>query len=88
MDIFRQYCKDNNITLPAGYDDESRFALRILQGKKWKYDVAAAEIQSHHDWKTATYPLQFDPIKDMLNMGIIYGYKRDACFRPVVIVNC
>jgi len=50
--------------------------------------VAAAEIISHHEWKTATYPLQFDPIKDILNLGVIYGYKRDICFRPVIVVNC
>lgn len=50
--------------------------------------MAAAEIISHHEWKTATYPLQFDPIKDILNLGVIYGYKRDICFRPVIVVNC
>ena len=88
LENFRQYCKDNNINLPQGYDDDSRFALRILQGKKWKYDVAAAEIISHHEWKTATYPLHFDPIKDVLNLGVIYGFKRDNCFRPVIIVDC
>ena len=30
LENFRQYCKDNNVILPEGYDDEKRFALRIL----------------------------------------------------------
>lgn len=88
LEKFRDYCKENNITIPAGYDDEKRFVLRVLQGKKWKYDVAANEIISHNDWKVATYPLLYDPVKDMLNQGVIYGHKRDISFRPVIIVCC
>jgi len=88
LDQFRDYCKENNITIPEGYDDDSRFVLRVLQGKKWKYDIAAAEIISHSEWKKATYPLQYDPVKNMLNEGIIYGHKRDICMRPVIVVNC
>jgi uncharacterized protein YeeX (DUF496 family) len=88
LDQFRDYCKENNIKIPDGYDDDSRFVLRVLQGKKWKYDIAAAEITSHAEWKAATYPLAYDPVKDMLKAGIIYGHKRDSMMRPVVIVNC
>lgn len=63
--------------------------LRVLQGKKWKYDVAAAEIISHADWKKATYPLPYDDaIKGMLRQGVIYGYKRDKMQRPIIIVDC
>ena len=87
IEAFREYCKENNIEIPAGYDDESRYILRILQGKKWKYDVCAQEIQAHSEWKTATYPLQYDPVKDILQQGIIYGFKRDKCMRPVIIVQ-
>ena len=50
--------------------------------------MAAAEIISHHEWKVATYPLQYDPVKEMLQQGVIYGVNRDKCFRPIVIVNC
>jgi len=32
--------------------------------------------------------LQYDPIKDILREGIIYGYKRDKCFRPIIMINC
>jgi hypothetical protein len=88
LEQFREYCSQNQITIPQGYDDDNRFVLRILQGKKWKYDVTAAAIIEHHDWKTATYPMAYDPVKDMLNAGVIYGFMRDKCFRPVVIVNC
>ena len=44
LEQFRDYCKENSIVIPEGYDDDNRFVLRVLQGKKWKYDVAAAEI--------------------------------------------
>ena len=30
LEAFRKYCKDNNINIPEGYDDENRFVLRIL----------------------------------------------------------
>ena len=88
LESFREHCKENNITIPEGYDDDSRFVLRVLQGKKWKNDVAAAEIISHSEWKQATYPLQYDPIKEMLVKGVIYAHKRDKQMRPVIVVNC
>ena len=77
LDKFRDFCKENEITIPEGYDDEKRHLLRVLQGKKWKFDVTAGEILSHSEWKSKTYPLMFDPVKDMLNEGVIYGHKRD-----------
>ena len=30
LEAFREYCKENNITIPEGYDDEKRFLLRVL----------------------------------------------------------
>jgi len=88
LEAFRDYCKTNGITLPEGYDDENRFVLRVLQGKKWNHEVTKNEIMSHFEWKKAAYPLKYDPIKNILASGVIYGYKRDIKFRPVVIVNC
>lgn len=88
LEQFRQYCKDNNITIPEGYDDDKRFVLRVLQGKKWKHDITAQAIIAHNEWKQATYPLRYDPVKDMLCTGVIYGHKRDKMFRPIIIVNC
>ena len=88
LDKFRDFCKENNITIPQGYDDEKRFVLRVLQGKKFKHDITAGEILSHAEWKEKTYPLQYDPVKQMLSEGVIYGHKRDKQMRPVIIVNC
>ena len=51
LDKFRDFCKENNITIPQGYDDEKRFVLRVLQGKKFKHDITAGEILSHSEWK-------------------------------------
>ena len=51
LEKFRDYCKENSIEIPVGYDDEKRHVLRVLQGKKWKYDVTAKEILSHNEWK-------------------------------------
>lgn len=59
-----------------------------MQGKKWKNEVAANEIKAHSEWKLATYPLKYEPAKDMLSSGVIYGHKRDKCQRPVIIVSC
>lgn len=88
LDKFREFCKENGHAIPDGYDDDSRFVLRVLQGKKWKYDVTIAEIIAHNTWKTATYPLQYDPIKDILATGVIYGHKRDSSFRPIIHISC
>lgn len=46
------------------------------------------EIKAHSEWKKVTYPLKYDPVKEMLAQGVIYGHKRDNCFRPIIIVNC
>lgn len=62
--------------------------LRVLQGKKWNFEQTANELVEHAQWKAATYPLQLDPIIDILNTGVIYGYKRDKSFRPVIMVDC
>ena len=88
LDNFREHCKKQNIDIPEGYDDESRFVLRVLQGKKWNYEVTINQIIAHNVWKKATYPLQYDPIKDILNTGVIYGFKRDRNMRPVIVVDC
>lgn len=57
LEKLRDYYKENNITMPEGYDDDKRFILRVLQGKKWKLDVTAGEILTHSEWKLKTYPL-------------------------------
>lgn len=88
LEQFREYCKQNQIVIPAGYDDDNHFLLRILQGKKWKYDVAAATMIELNDWKVSTYPIQYDAIKSTLEKGIVYGYGRDKRFRPIIVVNC
>mmetsp|Transcript_11069 Transcript_11069/g.18523 ORF Transcript_11069/g.18523 Transcript_11069/m.18523 type:complete len:167 (+) Transcript_11069:146-646(+) len=88
LEAFRKFCKEKGQDIPEGYDDENRFVLRVLQGKKWKYEVAIEEIITHSEWKKATYPLKYDPVKDMLSQGIIYAHKRDLKHRPIVIVDC
>lgn len=88
LEKFRDFCKENGHTIPEGYDDESRFVLRVLQGKKWKHDLTIQELISHCEWKKATYPLSYDPIKDMLATGVIYGHKRDISHRPVIVIDC
>ena len=32
--------------------------------------------------------MRYEPIKDILCSGVIYGYKRDKRMRPVIIVDC
>ena len=45
-------------------------------------------MADHNTWKLATYPLSYDPVKEMLNDGFIYGAGRDKKFRPVIVLNC
>ena len=30
LEQFREYCKQNSINIPPGYDDDNRFVLRVL----------------------------------------------------------
>lgn len=30
LEAFREYCQENSIAIPDGYDDDTRFLLRIL----------------------------------------------------------
>lgn len=30
LEAFREHCKENDFTIPEGYDDEKRFLLRVL----------------------------------------------------------
>lgn len=67
LENFKKHCDEHYSQVVDGvsqrnealewYLGDSRFALRILQGKKWNYDVAAKEILIHAEWKKATYPL-------------------------------
>jgi hypothetical protein len=45
-------------------------------------------MNEHNEWKLKTYPLSYDPVKDMLQDGFIYGAGRDTKFRPVIVINC
>ena len=34
-----------------------------------------------------TFPMDPSTLENMINKGIIYGYKRDKGSRPIIIVN-
>ncbi len=50
LDKFREHCKNNKINIPDGYDDHTRFLLRILQGKG-DYAKKINDILAHNEWK-------------------------------------
>ena len=50
--------------------------------------MSATELVEHITWKKENYPLKYDPVKEILTSGVIYGYKRDKSLRPIVVVDC
>lgn len=40
LNDFRNFLKQRNYVLPAGYDDDQRLVLRFLQKMKWDYQKA------------------------------------------------
>ena len=60
--------------------------LRFLQGLKWDYQKTFAEIVEHAKWHK-TLNLDLEQFRADLELGVIYGVRRDINMRPVIIVN-
>jgi hypothetical protein len=45
-------------------------------------------INEHAKWATSSMPFSITPIEDHIKKGIVYCYKRDRGFRPIIIINC
>ena len=86
MEDFRSFLRVKELTLPPGYDDENRMVLRFLQGLKWDYQKTYDEIVAHSEW-IKTQNFDYDAFKEDLELGVIYGVRRDKNMRPVIIVN-
>ncbi len=43
---------------------------------------------THYEWKKINYPIQYDPIKNILAKGILYSHKRDIKHRPIIVMKC
>jgi len=87
MAEFRDFCTNNSLVLPAGYDDEGRILLRMLQGLKWDYQKTFDDIALHHIWANKVNYNELTPVLPHLEHGMMYGYKRDMKSRPIIIIN-
>jgi hypothetical protein len=83
---FRKFLEVKNYTLPSGYDDENRIVLRFLQGLKWDYQKTYDEIVEHAKWK-ASLITDYNHFKDDLELGVIYGVRRDKMMHPILVIN-
>ena len=87
MTDFREWLKSRNLELPAGYDDENMMVLRFLQGLKWDYQLTYDEIIEHSKWKQELVINDAAQFKDDLELGVLYGCKRDLKMHPIIIIN-
>lgn len=83
---FRNFLKVKNLTLPPGYDDENLLVLRFLQGLKWDYQKTYDEITQHAEWRQQLV-LDGNQFREDLQLGVMYGLRRDNMQHPIVIVN-
>lgn len=74
--------------MPQDYkvDDEGRLCLRFLQGLKWNYQKTYDEMMEHSMWRKGI-DLNYENFKQDLELGVIYGVRRDVNMRPIIIVN-
>lgn len=83
---FRNFLKVKNFVLPEGYDDENRMILRFLYGLKWDYQKTYDEVVEH-DLFRRSLDLNLEHYREELELGVIYGVRRDKSMRPVIIIN-
>ena len=83
---FRSFLTVKGMTLPSGYDDEDRHVLRFLQGLKWDYQKTYDEILEHAQWRSSV-DLNYESFRDDLELGVMYGVRRDKSMRPIIIIN-
>jgi len=86
LNDFRNFLKVKNLSLPEGYDDDNRMVLRFLQGLKWDYQKTYDEVVEHSEWRK-TLNLDFNSYREDLELGVVYGIRRDKNMRPVIIIN-
>ena len=44
-------------------------------------------MMEHAQWRTNTLDLNYENFKEDLELGVIYGLRRDINMRPIIIVN-
>ena len=86
MTDFRNFLQVKQLALPEGYDDENRLVLRFLQGLKWDYQKTYDEILEHNQFRKQL-DLDYEHFREELELGIVYGVRRDKNMRPVIIIN-
>ena len=87
LNDFRNFLKVKNLTLPAGYDDENRLVVRLLQKMHWDYQKTYDQINLHSQWLKNCNISNIEPVRPWLEQGFMYGYMRDKSLRPIIIVN-
>lgn len=68
---------DNKLTIPPGYDTESRLVLRFLQGLAFKNEDTHRVINEHSIFASQNMPFQIGPVEDLIKQGVVYAFKRD-----------
>ena len=88
IEDFRSFLQAKKLQLPEGYDDQQREVLRFLQGCNWDYQMTYDEINEHKQWKNTIREINTAPFGHYLEIGILYGLKRDKAERPILVVDC
>ena len=87
MNDFREWLKTRELTLPDGYDDANMVVLRFLQGLKWDYQKTYDGIIEHSQWKKDLVISGYETFKQDLELGVLYGCRRDIKMHPIIIIN-
>jgi phosphomevalonate kinase len=61
--------------------------LRFLQGLAWNNVETHKLINEHNEWCNSSMPFTLTSIEALVNQGVVYTYKRDKGFRPIIIIN-
>ena len=90
LEEFNAWISENNLPMPIGMIDEHNFALRFLSDNNYNNQFAYDKLlENDRFMKEELLPRFKNPERfiEIMNKGVMYGYKRDKQMRPIWIVN-
>ena len=85
MDKFEAFLKKTGQTVPEQFT--YRFQYRYLQGEGYDPQKTVDALHAYKEYLETRITVTEEEALPILNSGMLYAYKRDLSFRPVVIIN-
>ena len=84
-EVFYNYCVDNNIEFSPEYDFREQYWF--YQGCGFDNERTVEAIKQHKEFMDKNIPVALETVEPMIKSGIMYAYKRDIAYWPILIIN-